>query len=94
MPMRMQSKAVGRQGNRRFAIAAAGAACRTTPFFYFILVLVRAGDGDTTAQESTTTSDREVRRAVFVVFFVFRFGMAGLNPKEPWVSGQSSRQRI
>ncbi len=31
MPRKMQSKAVGRRGIRRFAIAATGAACRKTP---------------------------------------------------------------
>jgi hypothetical protein len=34
--MRMLSKAVGKQHSRRFAFAAAGAACRTTTYlFYF-----------------------------------------------------------
>ena len=68
MPMKMLSKAVGRPGSRRFAIAAAGAACRWKTFC--ILMLVRAEDGHTTARWSTiTTSDRELRR-VCVVFLL------------------------
>ena len=35
MPMKMQSKVVGKRHSRRFASAAADAACRTTTFFFY-----------------------------------------------------------
>lgn len=37
MPMKMRSRAVGKRGSRRFASAAAGAACRTKTFLVFKL---------------------------------------------------------
>ena len=55
--MKMQSRAVGKRGSRRFASAAAGAACRTKTFLVFS-ISVRAEDGDTAARLSTATSDR------------------------------------
>jgi hypothetical protein len=57
--MRMLSKAVGKQHSRRFAFAAAGAACRTTTYLF---ISVRARYGHTTVRSSTTTFDGGLRR--------------------------------
>ena len=74
--MKMQSKAVGRLGIRRFATAAAGAACRRKTFC--ILMLVRAEDCHTAARWSTvTTSDRELRRDCVVYAFLMRWLQRG-----------------